>query len=189
MTMKIQSVVVGIAGCGGLGSNCANSLVRSGFKNLVLVDFDEVEPSNLNRQFYFRDQIGKNKVEALRENLLKINPDLQMTTYCEKIEKDNILDIFKQCKIVVEALDKAEYKSLLVETLLPHKELIVSASGLAGYGRSDEIKIHRPKRNLVIVGDLKSEASPNLPSLSPRVNIAAAKQADVVLEHILAKEN
>ena len=185
--MKIESVVIGIAGCGGLGSNCANSLVRSGFKNLVLVDFDKVEPSNLNRQFYFQDQIGRNKVDCLKENLLRINPQAKITTYCQKIEKDNILDIFKQCSIVVEAFDKAEYKSLLVETLLPHKKLIVSASGLAGYGNSDDIKIHRIKDNLAIIGDRKSEASPSLPPLAPRVNIAAAKQADVILEHILKK--
>lgn len=185
--MKIKSVIIGIAGCGGLGSNCANSLVRSGFKNLVLVDFDKVERSNLNRQFYFRDQIGKNKVDCLKENLLRINSDLQITTYLERIEKENILDIFKQCKIVVEAFDKAEYKSLLVETLLPHKELIVSASGLAGYGNSDDIKVHWIKDNLVIIGDRKSEVSLSLPPLSPRVNVAAAKQADMILEYVLSK--
>lgn len=183
--MQVESVVIGIAGCGGLGSNCANSLVRSGFKNLVLVDFDKVEPSNLNRQFYFQDQIGKNKVDALEENLLRINSDLQITTYRQKLEKDNILEIFKNCSIVVEAFDKAEYKSLLVETLLPQKELIVSASGLAGYGASDEIKIKKLKPNLVLIGDSKSEASSTLPPIAPRVNIAAAKQADVILEYVL----
>lgn len=185
--LNIKNVNVGIAGCGGLGSNCANSLVRSGFKNLLIVDFDKVEPSNLNRQFYFRDQIGRNKVDCLKENLLRINPKVKITTYCQKLEKDNILEIFKLCPIVVEAFDKAEYKSLLVETLLPHKTLIVSASGLAGYGNSDEIKIKWVKNNLVIVGDRKSEASSNLPPVSPRVNIAAAKQADIVLEYILNK--
>jgi len=183
--MNIESVVIGIAGCGGLGSNCANSLIRSGFKKLLIVDYDKVEASNLNRQFYFQDQIGRNKVDCLKENLLRINPQAKITTYCQRLEKDNILDIFEPCPIVVEAFDKAEYKSLLIETLLPHKQLIVSASGLAGYGSSDEIKIHKIKPNLVIVGDLKSEASPDLPPISPRVNIAAAKQADIILEYIL----
>ncbi len=182
---KIQAVSVGIAGCGGLGSNCANSLIRSGFKKLILVDFDKVELSNLNRQFYFQNQIGKDKVEALKNNLLKINPDAQITSICQRLEKNNILDIFKPCRVIVEAFDKAEYKSLIVETLLATDKFIVSASGLAGWGRSDEIKVQKLKPNLVLIGDRKSEASQNLPPLSPRVNIAAAKQADVILEYIL----
>ena len=179
---KVQSINVGIAGCGGLGSNCANNLIRCGIKNLVIVDFDTVEISNLNRQFYFLEQVGKVKVDALKSNLNKINPLAQIQTHCEKVEKNNVLKLFNDCEIVIEAFDKASYKSLLVETLLPTKKLIVSASGLAGFGNSDEIKTHRLKENLIIIGDLKSEASISLPPLSPRVNIAAAKQADVVLE-------
>lgn len=184
---KLQAVTVGIAGCGGLGSNCANNLARSGIKQFILADFDRVELSNLNRQYYFRKQVGRKKVEALAENLLAINPDLSIKKVCEKLQKDNILSIFEACNIVVEAFDKANYKSLLVTTLLTTDKFIVSASGLAGYGNSDDIKIHRLKTNLVVVGDLKSEIGPNLPALSPRVNVAAAKQADVVLEYILKK--
>jgi sulfur carrier protein ThiS adenylyltransferase len=58
---------IGIAGCGGLGSNCAVALSRVGIGRLILVDFDVVELSNLNRQYYFRDQIGLLKTEALTE--------------------------------------------------------------------------------------------------------------------------
>jgi len=184
---KLQAVTVGIAGCGGLGSNCAMNLVRSGIKRLVLADFDIVELSNLNRQFYFQRHIGRKKVEALAENLLAINPELAISAVHEVLRKDNILPIFKTCDIVVEAFDKVNYKSLLTTELLATGKLIVSASGLAGYGNSDDIKIHRLKNNLIIVGDLKSEVSPHLPPLAPRVNIAAAKQADIVLEYILKK--
>ncbi|MBP5226911.1 MAG: ThiF family adenylyltransferase, partial [Kiritimatiellae bacterium] len=56
---------VGIAGAGGLGSNCAMHLVRAGLTRLVIADFDIVNESNLNRQFYFRDQLGQKKVTAL----------------------------------------------------------------------------------------------------------------------------
>ena len=71
----LGSACVGIAGAGGLGSNCAMHLVRSGIGKLVIADFDTVNESNLNRQFFFRDQVGRVKVEALRENLLRINPE------------------------------------------------------------------------------------------------------------------
>ena len=59
---RLAAATVGIAGAGGLGSNCALHLVRSGVGRLVIADFDVVNDSNLNRQFYFRDQIGRKKV-------------------------------------------------------------------------------------------------------------------------------
>jgi sulfur carrier protein ThiS adenylyltransferase len=181
---KIRSTKIGIAGAGGLGSNCAFNLVRTGVRKLKIVDFDVVEHRNLNRQFYFLDQVGMKKVEALKINLQRINPDIEVETSTEKIESGNIIDIFRECDIVVEAFDKARYKSMLVTKLLPTKKLIVSASGLAGVGRNDEIKVHRIKDNFVLIGDLATDVE-SAPPLSPRVNIAAAKQADVVLEYLL----
>lgn len=181
---KLRSTRIGIAGAGGLGSNCAFNLVRTGVRKLSVVDFDKVEPRNLNRQFYFLDQIGMMKVDALRINLERICPDIDLKTSTERIESSNIIDIFRDCDIVVEALDKARYKSMLVTKLLPVKKLIVCASGLAGVGRNDEITVHRIKENLVLIGDLRSDIE-SAPPLSPRVNIAAAKQADVVLEYLL----
>jgi sulfur carrier protein ThiS adenylyltransferase len=184
---KIRSTRIGIAGAGGLGSNCAFNLVRTGVRKLSIVDFDLVEHSNLNRQFYFLDQVGMMKVEALRINLQRICPDIDLETSTEKIEGSNIIEIFRDCDIVVEALDNPRYKSMLVTKLLPIKKLIVSASGLAGVGRNDDIKVHRIKDNLVLIGDLSSDVE-SAPPLSPRVSMAAAKQADVVLEYLLGSD-
>jgi sulfur carrier protein ThiS adenylyltransferase len=181
---KVRSTRIGIAGAGGLGSNCAFNLVRSGVRRLKIVDFDTVEPKNLNRQFYFQDQVGMKKVEALKANLQRICPQVEIATSTERIESGNIVELFQDCDIVVEAFDKASYKSMLVTRLLPLKRLIVCGSGLAGVGNSDEITVHRPRPNLVIVGDLRTDVRSS-PPLSPRVNIAAAKQADVVLEFLL----
>jgi sulfur carrier protein ThiS adenylyltransferase len=181
---KVQAARIGIAGCGGLGSNCAFNLVRSGFKNFKIADFDKVEVSNLNRQFYFSDQVGKLKVEMLKTNLKRINPDAKIETFMERIKKDNILDIFKDCDIIVESFDTAEDKKMLVEAMLPTGKLIVSASGICGFGRSDEIAVHKLKENLIIIGDLKTSSNCMSP-VSPRVNIAAAKQANVILEYVL----
>jgi sulfur carrier protein ThiS adenylyltransferase len=183
----IRSTKVGIAGAGGLGSNCAFNLVRTGVRRLKIVDFDVVEPKNLNRQFYFGDQVGMKKVDALKVNLQRICPEATIETSDVRIENENVVELFSDCDIVVEAFDKAAYKSMLVTRLLPLKGLIVSGSGLAGVGRSDEIAVHRVKKNLVIVGDLKSDIQSS-PPLSPRVNVAAAKQADVVLEYLLGPE-
>ncbi|MDF2633598.1 MAG: thiamine biosynthesis protein ThiF [Pelosinus sp.] len=183
---KIQQITVGIAGAGGLGSNCAVNLVRSGFVNFILADFDVIEYSNLNRQFYFYNQIGKSKVETLRDNLLKINPNLQIKILLQKIEENNIASMFEKCHIIVEAFDQAKYKKMIVEEYIQSDKFIVSASGIAGWADSDNIKTHKIKENLYVVGDLSSEVGADLPPCAPRVSIAAAKQANLILQHVLA---
>ena len=94
---KVRSVRVGIAGAGGLGSNCALNLVRVGFEKLTIADFDRVDASNLDRQFYFLDQVGKIKVEALKENLLRINPALELKIVNKKKIISPIVLISKLC--------------------------------------------------------------------------------------------
>ena len=185
---KIESKRIGIAGCGGLGSNCAFNLVRCGFTKLKLIDFDIIDDTNLNRQFYFSDQVGRVKVEALAENLKRINKDIKLDLIQEKLEENNTEQLFSDCDIVVEAFDKSEYKGMIVSKLIKSNKFIVSASGLCGVGNSDDIKVHRIKKNLVIIGDLESSVD-KLPPLSPRVNVAAAKQADVILEYVLGEKS
>lgn len=182
---KIQSVKIGIAGAGGLGSNCAAALVRTGFRYIKIVDFDIIDYSNLNRQFYFTDQIGKSKVDALRDNLLHINPAASIVIDHIKLEAENTAEFFADCDVVVEAFDKAEYKKLIVESCVKSAGLLVAASGLAGWGDSDRIKVHRVRDNFYIIGDLVTGIGPDTPPLAPCVLIAAAKQADVVLSYAL----
>ncbi|MEN6376198.1 MAG: sulfur carrier protein ThiS adenylyltransferase ThiF [Smithella sp.] len=179
----IREIKIGIAGAGGLGSNCAANLVRVGFKRLKIIDFDVVEVTNLDRQFYFADQVGMYKVEALRQNLLRINPAVQIEIAVKKIEQSMAPVLFADCLVVAECLDSAESKSMLVAELLPLDKLIVAVSGLGGYGLSDNIKVHLVKENLIMIGDLQSDVTLR-PALSPRVNIAAAKQADTILEYV-----
>lgn len=181
---KIQRTSIGIAGCGGLGSNCAVNLVRSGFKHFVLVDLDKVEHGNLNRQFYFADQVGKNKSEALKENLLKINPEIEIMSLVNKLDEKNISLTFSSCQIIVEAFDEAKTKAMLANAFMDTDMFVVSGSGMAGIGNSDDIKINKIKDNFYIVGDLNSDIK-DAPPFSPRVNIVAAKQSDLILEHTL----
>ena len=178
---RLGSLRVGIAGAGGLGSNCAAFLARSGFRKLRVFDFDKVEPSNLNRQFYFLDQVGRPKVEALAENLRRINPDLQLEYSTKAITADNVAAAFADCDIVIEAFDKAECKKLLAEAYMNSGKLYISASGLAGWGDSDAIRVKQLGASFFLVGDLRSEAGKNLPPFAPRVNVAAAKEADIAL--------
>lgn len=177
---------MGIAGAGGLGSNVAAALVRAGVGRVVIADFDVVQESNLDRQFYFLDQVGRAKVAALRENLLRIDPACRVEAHELRLDPDAAERIFRDCDLVVEAFDAADAKAMLLETLLarlPGKPL-VAASGLAGWGRSDDMEIQRLS-NLVVVGDQRTAASPEAPPMAPRVLIAAGMEANEALEILL----
>src|SRR4030042_2189517 len=147
---KLKQATAGIAGRGGLGSTIAVALARTGVGRLVIADFDKVEISNLNRQHYFLDQVGREKVTALTENLLRINPDLNITGFQQKLTEENIPQIFADADVIAECFDKADQKQMIVQTVLTKMErpVIVSASGLAGYGKSNEIQTRRISKRL-----------------------------------------
>jgi sulfur carrier protein ThiS adenylyltransferase len=182
---RLKSVCVGIAGAGGLGSNAAVHLVRSGIRRMVVADFDHVAPSNLNRQFYFIDQVGMKKVMALKANLRRINPDLEMRALAVRLVAGNIGHVFEHCHIIVEALDRARDKKMMADTFMADPRLLVCASGIGGWGHSDRILTRHVRDAFYLVGDGLSEVSESVPPTSAVVGIAAAKQADVVIEAIL----
>jgi sulfur carrier protein ThiS adenylyltransferase len=178
---------VGIAGAGGLGSNCAVALARSGVGTLVIVDYDVIELSNLNRQFYFTNQVGLMKTVALEENIRKINPEVHIIAHQKKLDRFNIAEIFSGCDIIVEAFDSSEMKEMLIETVqirMPGIPLIVG-SGLAGWGKSIEITCRKIDDTLYVCGDESTEASENMPPIAPRVGIVANMQANIVIEILL----
>jgi len=177
---------VGIAGAGGLGSNVAVSLARAGVGRLVIADFDKVEPSNLNRQQYFIDQVGRCKVEALRENLLLISPYSLYEVHDIRVTRRNAAKIFARVDVLVEAFDRAEAKEMLIETCLTRfpGRPIVAASGLAGYGGNRKIHTRR-LGNLYICGDEESQCPKGVSPMAPRVALVAAMQANLVVELLI----
>jgi sulfur carrier protein ThiS adenylyltransferase len=183
----LEDAKVGVAGAGGLGSNCAMHLVRAGVTRLVVADFDVVCASNLNRQFFFRDQVGRLKVDALAENLRRIDPSVEIEACAVRVDADNAAKLFSGCDVVVEAFDSAEAKSMLLASLLPRGFKVVAASGIAGWGRSSDIALRRVGRNLVLVGDGESGVGEGMTPVSPRVGIAAAMQANSVVSLLLGK--
>jgi sulfur carrier protein ThiS adenylyltransferase len=182
---KLQQYKIGIAGAGGLGSNCACNLVRSGFEHLVIADFDRVEASNLNRQFYFANQVGQPKVVALEKNLSAINSNLQLAAKNLKLTASNSSQVFADCDVIVEACDLAATKKMIVEEFIDQVELLIAASGLAGWGASDQLTTKQLKDNFYLVGDLSTEVSVDNPPIAPRVNLVAAKQANLILNYVL----
>ncbi len=178
---------VGIAGAGGLGSNCAVALARSGIGTLVISDFDIIEEANLNRQFYFSDQIGMEKTQALKANIERINSGTRIIIYHTELNPESILQIFSDCDVIVEAFDKAYMKEMLIETIqtrMPGIPLVVG-SGMAGWGNNDSIKCRKIDDYLFVCGDESTEVSEEIPPMAPRVGIVAHMQANVVIEILM----
>ena len=183
----LESVRVGIAGAGGLGSNCAMHLVRSGVKHITIADFDVVNESNLNRQFFFRDQIGQKKVEAIKANLLRIEPDADIRAVDMRLDASSAREIFADCGIVVEAFDAVDAKVMLVSAFASSGKKLVTASGLAGWGRSNAMRV-RKMGSIVAIGDGETSVGDGAAPVAPRVGIAAAMEANAVVSLLLGCE-
>ncbi len=169
---------IGIAGAGGIGSNVAVNLVRSGVKCIKLVDFDRLEPSNLNRQFYFEDQIGRFKAEVLCENLQRIDATCRVEPLVLKLDRENITDIFSDCGLIVEGFDSIAAKKMLLEVLAADNRPVVSASGIAG-SAMDRIRTRR-LGSCHIVGDFSTDCQ-DAPLYAHKVIGVAAIMTDIIL--------
>lgn len=182
---------VAIAGLGGLGSNVAFALARIGVGHLHLIDFDRVDLTNLNRQQYFLEHVGMFKTDALKAQLLRINPWLNITTDCVRVTEENLQELFADEDIVCEAFDNPEAKSTLVCGILEHfpGKKLVSASGLAGYESSNMIRTRRVSRNFYLCGDEVTEAVYGKGLMAPRAALCAAHEANMITRLLMGEED
>jgi len=186
---KLKKAEVCILGLGGLGSNVAILLARTGIGYLKLVDFDVVEASNLNRQQYRISHIGMKKTEAIKTIIKEINPFVEIETLDIKVDRENIYSIVGDIEIVVEAFDRAETKAMVIEELLTNKnKIVVSASGMSGLGSANEIITRKVRNNFYLIGDNYSDYEEYSGIMSTRVMLCAAHQANMVLRLILGEK-
>ncbi|MDO5775644.1 MAG: sulfur carrier protein ThiS adenylyltransferase ThiF [Eubacteriales bacterium] len=187
MQEKLRSAKVAVAGLGGLGSNIAVTLARSGVGKLLLVDFDVVDVTNLNRQMYLIPHLGKPKAEALPELLYQINPYIDYESVCVRVTPENVKDLFAEYPIVCEAFDRPDQKAMLVRELLTQcpGTTVVSGNGMAGYADTNEIKTCQMMQRLYVCGDRKTDVGNGLGLIAPRVAACAAHEANKVLQLIM----
>lgn len=130
--MKIENAKVLIVGLGGVGGECAISLVRSGIKNIAIIDYDVVDISNLNRQVVaFHSTIGKKKTDVL-ENLIKdINPSCIVSKYDLFLDSNNIKEIFdkENPTFVIDCCDSRETKKAIIKEALDRNIDFISSMG------------------------------------------------------------
>ena len=189
ISKKLKKAKVCILGLGGLGSNVAVLLARSGIGYLKLIDFDVVEASNLNRQQYRISHIGLKKTKTMKTIIKEINPFVEIDTLDIKVDRENILSIVEDIEIVVEAFDRAETKAMAIEELLTNKnKIVISASGMAGLGSANEIITRKVRDNFYLIGDNYSDYEEYSGIMSTRVMLCAAHQANMVLRLILGEK-
>ena len=186
---RFSSATVAICGLGGLGSNIAITLARAGIGKLVLIDFDRVDITNLHRQQYKADQIGRYKTDALAENLVEIAPYAKIKTVTTRLTGENFADLLKDADIVCEAFDDANAKAMLVNGVLEQLShcYMVAASGMAGMDTPNTIRTRNVTKRFYLCGDEVSDVTDTIGLVAPRVMLCAAHQAHTVLR-ILAGE-
>ena len=181
---------VAICGLGGLGRRVAALLTRAGVGYLRLIDFDRLEATNLNRQWYFMEQLGRYKAEALADNLRRITPYAELDVHTVRITEDNLASLLTDVDVMVEAFDNATCKAMLVNGVreqFPRCHL-VAASGMAGFASANAMRVRRLSENFYLCGDGRSAAEAGDGLYGARVNICSAQEALVVLQ-LLAGES
>jgi adenylyltransferase/sulfurtransferase len=102
-----------VVGAGGVGSVICELLIRSGFNNLTIVDNDMVDETNIQRQIYFRTDIGRYKVDALKDYLYNINNNVNITVIKDILSKENISKVSKDIDLIVDATDNFQTRRLI----------------------------------------------------------------------------
>lgn len=180
---KLCAATVAVCGLGGLGSNVAIALARAGVGRLILIDFDRVDVSNLNRQQYLARQVGELKAAALAENLRAIAPYTELEPHAERVTEDNFASLLAGADVICEAFDRPEAKAMLVNGVLerfPDKYL-VAASGMAGFGSANRISTRRVTKRFYLCGDGTSDVDDGSGLVSSRVLVCAAHEAHMII--------
>ena len=135
----IQDKVIAIFGLGGVGGTALEALARTGFKNFILIDFDKVDSSNLNRQIlYTANDIGRNKVEAAKERILSINTDANIQLFNGKAQD---FDLTQKIDYIVDAIDDVEGKLFILKKAQEFNIPSIMSLGMANRFDPSKVKI------------------------------------------------
>lgn len=129
---RIHDTKVLIVGIGGVGGECALSLIRSGIKNIVVIDFDIVDITNINRQaLAYQSTIGMKKVDVFEKFSLDINPNCNVSKYDLYLDSNNIKEILDKEKpsFIIDCCDSKETKKAIIRESLDRKIPFISSMG------------------------------------------------------------
>ena len=137
---KLKDSIVAVVGLGGLGCPVSFFLAAAGVGELLLIDFEEIELNNLNRQIlHWEEDVGeKKKTGSAQEKLERLNSDIEVKVFNEKIIEEN-LDVLEEVDVIVDALDNFETRYLLNEFAVEKKAPYVHAAVEGTYGQMTTI--------------------------------------------------
>lgn len=187
---KLRKGAAAVAGLGGLGSNIALMLARTGIRKLLLADFDTVDPSNLNRQAYTISQIGMKKTEAMTELISQVNPWIELDVFDGRVTESNVEELFEPYPVICEAFDTPESKAVLVNGVLSRLpgSAVISGNGMAGTYSSNLIRTDKRMDRLYICGDGVHGISGTESLTAARVSICAGHEANMAIRLILGEK-
>ena len=140
-SQKLAQTSVAVIGLGGVGSYSAEALARSGIGKFILIDFDVIEPTNINRQILaLQSTIGKPKVELMQQRILDINPKAEVIIYQEVLDGNNQERLLEGAEYCVDAIDSLSAKIGLLEFLLKNERKFISVMGAGN--RLDPSQVH-----------------------------------------------
>ena len=180
---KLENAKVVILGAGGLGSNIAHMLARLGVGKMILYDFDVVEPSNLNRQHYGVNDIGKMKAETTAERIKELLPYVHIESRNLIVDEEVLSSVYEEGDIFIEAFDTVSSKVMTYDFFAGREKPYICTTGVAG--PSGELS-RRDLGHIHIVGDFQGEDRNDC--YIPKVMAIAAMECRVVMELILKKE-
>ena len=140
---KLKAATVAVVGIGGVGSWAAEALARSGVGHLVLIDMDDICVTNTNRQIHaLNPTVGQLKVTAMRERILQINPDCQVTAVVDFVSPDNLFSVLPEgLDFVIDAIDSVKPKAALIYHCLRNKIPLVTTGGAGGQIDPTKIRV------------------------------------------------
>ena len=136
---KLQDKVIAVFGLGGVGGTALEALARTGFQHFIIIDFDKVDASNLNRQIlYTSKDIGRDKVEAAKERLLAINPDVDVKVFKGKAQE---FDFNQKLDFVVDAIDDVEGKLYILQKCKENNIQTIMSLGMANRFNPEQVRV------------------------------------------------
>jgi len=144
----LKNKTVLIIGIGGVGSYAYEAIIRSGINNIIIVDYDNVDITNLNRQIIsLKSNIGKYKVDVAKERVLDINDKCNIKTICKFIDEDNILELFDyKIDYVIDCCDTVSTKALVIKECLDRNIKFISCMGTGNKFHPEMLEIIELKK-------------------------------------------
>lgn len=176
-----------LIGCGGIGSNLAHLLIRGGFNHLIIVDMDIVDNTNLQRQTFFEKDIGSLKTSALKSQLKKINPNLNINEVKNCLSKDNIEEICSNSDLIIDATDNFETRKIINDFAIKNKIPWIYTGAIKA--ESVVCMFLEDKFNKIFHKNIENEKCCEVGVLASTTSISASLAYNEILKYFSGEKN